>query len=180
MVEGVGHVVRRVEAGQNRVGAFDQDAGTAGIDGLVGDADHVADGRQIGLIHRLVGLGLAQHADVLVVFEDGVPGIDDPGDRRLGALGLADVASLACQPEHVVLAADLACDVNARFERSMAYLRSAGLFEVNAPSIVRGSSQSRGATISTKSPSPSRIFLTSAMPFLVLGQSRSAGTMSSS
>ncbi len=36
------------------------------------------------------------------------------------------------------------------------------------------------AMISTKSPSPSRIFLTSATPFLVLGQSSSAGTMSSS
>ena len=51
---------------------------------------------------------------------------------------------------------------------------------VNAPSIVRGSSQSRGAMISTKSPSPSRIFLTSATPLRVAFQSRSAGTTSSS
>src|SRR4051812_32285220 len=68
----------------------------------------------------------------------------------------------------------------ARFERSRAYLRSLALFEVKAPSTVRGSSQSRGATISTKRPSPSSIDLTAATPFRVLGQSRSAGTMSSS
>ena len=73
----------------------------------------MADGRQIGLVHRLVGLGLAQDADLLVVLEDRVPGVDDPGDGRLGVLGLADVGAFAGQPEDVVLAADLAGDVDA-------------------------------------------------------------------
>ena len=73
----------------------------------------MADGRQIGLVHRLVGLGLAEDADLLVVLEDRVPGVDDPGDGRLGVLGLADVRPLAGQPEDVVLAADLAGDVDA-------------------------------------------------------------------
>ena len=81
--------------------------------GLVGDADHVADGRQVRLVHRLVGLGLAEDADLLVVLEDRVPGVDDPADGRLGVLGLADVGALAGQPEDVVLAADLAGDVDA-------------------------------------------------------------------
>ena len=94
-------------------GALDQDARAARVDRPVRDADHVADGRQIRLVHRLVRLGLAQDADLLVVLEDRVPGVDDPGDGRPGALGLADVGALAGQPEDVVLAADLAGDVGA-------------------------------------------------------------------
>ena len=72
--------------------AFNQDAGTAGVDGLVGDPDHAADRRQVGLIHWLVGLGLTQDSDFAVVFQDRIPGVDDPGDRWLRALGLTDVA----------------------------------------------------------------------------------------
>ena len=71
--------------------ALDQDPGTRRVARLVGDADHVADRGKVGLVHRLVGLGFAQHADFLVVLEDRVPGLDDPGDGCLGALGFADV-----------------------------------------------------------------------------------------
>ena len=67
-----------------------------------------------------------------------------------------------------------------RRARSKAYLRSPASFDVKAPSTVRGSSQSRGAMISTNSPSPFKIRLTSATLFLVLAQSRSAGQISSS
>ena len=99
---------------------------------------------------------------------------------------LASLASRMYVPSRasqrtIVLAADLAGDVDARAWRGRGRTcgRSA-LLEVKPPSIVRGSSQSRGAMISTNRPSPSRIFLTAATPFSVLGQSRSAGTMSSS
>jgi len=47
-----------------------------------------------------------------------------------------------------------------RFRRSTAQARQSGSFEVNPPSMPRGSSQSRGATNSATSPSPSSSFLT--------------------
>ena len=93
------------------MGALDHDPRSARVDRLVGDADHVADGRQVGLVHRLVRLGLAEDPDVLVVLEDRVPGVDDPGDGRLGALRLAGIGPLAGEPEDVILAIDLAGDV---------------------------------------------------------------------
>ena len=101
----------------------------AGVDRLVGHADHVADRGQIRLVHRLVGLCLAQHADLLVVLEDRVPGFDDPRDGGLGALGLADVRPFTGQPQHVVLAADLAGDVDtaaSAIERILAVARVVG------------------------------------------------------
>ena len=95
------------------VRVFDQDARAFGVAGLVGDRHHVADGRQVDLVHGLVGLGLTQDPDVLVMLEDGVPGIDDSSNARPGVLGLADVRTLAGQPQNVVLAADLPSDIDA-------------------------------------------------------------------
>ena len=49
-----------------------------------------------------------------------------------------------------------------RLSRSIAQARQAGSFDVNPPSMPRGSSQSRGATNSATNPSPSSIDLTAA------------------
>ena len=43
-----------------------------GVGGAVGQAEEVADRRQVGLVHRLVRLHLAEDADVRVVLEHGV------------------------------------------------------------------------------------------------------------
>jgi hypothetical protein len=89
----------------------------------------VSDGRQVGLVHRLVGLGFAKDTDFLVVLENGVPGVDDAADGGSCAFGLADVGALACEPEYVILAADLAGDVDAAacaFERVPAIGRIVG------------------------------------------------------
>src|SRR6266481_6130097 len=70
-------------------------------------------GRQVGLVHGLVRLGLAEYPDLLVLLENDIPGVDNPSDGRLGVLGLADVRALARQPENIVLASDLAGKVDA-------------------------------------------------------------------
>ena len=101
--------------------------GTRRVDRRIGHAHHVADGGQIRLVHRLVGLGFAQNADFPVVLEDRVPGLDDPGDGGLGALGFADVGAFAGQPEHVVLAADLARDIDAAASAIEGVLAVAGV-----------------------------------------------------
>src|SRR5262249_14114418 len=64
-----------------------------------------------------------------VMLEDRVPGVDDPADRGPGVLGLADVSPLARQPEHVILATDLAREVGAppgTIQRVLALARVVG------------------------------------------------------
>lgn len=115
MVKRVRHVVGGVEPREERVRRFDEDSRSIGVDGFVGESDHMADGGEVCLIHRLVGFGLAEDADFGVVFEDGVPGVGDSSDRGFGVFGLADIGSFAGEPEDVVFAADRAGDVDASF-----------------------------------------------------------------
>lgn len=115
MVKRIRHVVGGVEPGEERVRGFDEDARAIGVDGFVREADHVADGREVCLIHRFVGFGFTENADLGIVFEDGVPGVGDAADRGFGVFGLADVGSFTGEPEDVVFAADRTGDVDAAF-----------------------------------------------------------------
>jgi len=55
--------------------------------------------RDVGLIHRLVGLGFDGDLDLGVVFEHVVDGLDQSIDRDLAVLGLANVRAFAREPE---------------------------------------------------------------------------------
>src|SRR5262245_15308163 len=80
----------------------------------------MAHGRTISLIHRLVWLHLPQNADVAIVLEHRIDGIDDTADRRDRILRFADVGSLPRQPQHHVAAAQRVGDV----DRSLGSLNS--------------------------------------------------------
>jgi hypothetical protein len=97
--EGKGHFVGGIEAGEDGVGGFDQAADAVGVAAAVGHGDGVANGGEVGVVHRLVGLGLDGDLDVLVVIQDGVDGVEQVFVGVDGVLGFADVGAFAGEPE---------------------------------------------------------------------------------
>ena len=65
----------------------------------------MAGGGQVSLVHRLIGLHLAQDADVFVVLKQGVDRFEDALSRGDWVLGLADVRPFTGQPQDEVAAA---------------------------------------------------------------------------
>ena len=121
---------------------------------LVADRQDVADRRQVGLVHRLVGLRLDDDADVLVVLEQRVDA--RRADAAYGVdrvLGLADVRALAGQPED-----DVRCPARGRcrwraWSGRWRTCARPGRWRCSRRRWSCGSSHSRGATNSAKSPS---------------------------
>jgi hypothetical protein len=60
----------------------------------------MADGRDVGDVHRFIGLGFDGDAHVLVVGQHFVDGLDQVIDAFAGVLGFAEVGTLAGEPEH--------------------------------------------------------------------------------
>ena len=74
--------------------------------------DRVTDGRDVGVVHRLVRLGLDHDADVLVVVEHLLHGVGDALGGDDGILGFADVGAFTGEPQHDVLGAEGLGDID--------------------------------------------------------------------
>lgn len=94
------HLVRGIKPGENRVRALDIYADARGIGAEVPQSDRVTGGGDVGLIDRLVGLGLNRNADGGVMGQHAVDGLDEILGRALAVLGFAHVGAFAGQPEH--------------------------------------------------------------------------------
>ena len=68
--------IGRIETGEDGVGRLDDAAHSLGILGELGDGQRVPGGGQVGVVHGLVGLWLDGQADLLVVLEHRVEGLD--------------------------------------------------------------------------------------------------------
>ena len=75
--------------GEDAVGTLDQHTRPRGIAGPIRQPHEVTDAGAVGLVHRFVGLHLADDADLGVVLEDVVDRRDDSSRRDLGVFGLA-------------------------------------------------------------------------------------------
>ena len=129
--QGVGHVVGRVEAGQDRVGRLDQHADARRLGGAVAQARKWPGvGRyawsigSFGFISPRMRMFLSYSSSALTASRMR----PDGGDR---VLGLADVGALAGQPQDDVLAAEGVGDVDGTLASARwRSLRSAALLEV--------------------------------------------------
>ena len=93
------------------MGGFNERAGAGGITSEGGDGEDVADGGDVGVVHRLVGLGLDGEADFRIVGEHGVEGFDEPVEGLPGAFSFAKVGALPREPQDEDVGAEFAGDV---------------------------------------------------------------------
>ena len=108
-----GHLIGGIEAGEDRVGGLDQAAHALRIDRLRADVQRVADGGDVGVVHRLVGFRLDGDFDVLVVVEHGVDRIEQPLVGVEGVFGFADIGAFSRGPQHDFLRTQFKRDVDA-------------------------------------------------------------------
>ena len=107
-----GHVVRRIEAGEDRVRRLDEDAATRRIVGEVPEGDRMAGGAGVGAVNRLIRLRLDRDADLLVVAEHAVEGLLELVDHRDRVLRLLAQRPLASKPEDDEVRAEDVRDVD--------------------------------------------------------------------
>ncbi len=105
--------VRRIQAGENGVGGFDEAAHPFRVARQLRDGQRVADGGDVGVVHRLVGLGLDGDADLPVVGQHLVQRLDQQLDAAPAVLGFAQVGAFARQPEDDQVRVEITGDVNA-------------------------------------------------------------------
>ena len=115
LAESAGEVdfIGRVESREDGVGGFDESADAFGIGGEIGDGQGMTDGRDVGDVHRFVGLRFDGDADVLVVGQHLVDRLDQVIDAFARVLGFAEVGALAGEPEHDEIGVHRLGDVDA-------------------------------------------------------------------
>ena len=94
------------------MGAFDERADAFGVASQLSEGERVADGGNIGVVHRFVGLGLDGEPGALVVGEHFIESLDEILDAAGSALGFADVGAFAREPEDDEVGAENFGDVN--------------------------------------------------------------------
>ena len=94
------------------MGRFDQAADPFGIAGQLRNRQSMADGGQIGVVHRLIGFGLDRQANVFVMRQHFVERRDEQLDAAPAIFRLALVGALAREPEHQQIRAEIIGDVD--------------------------------------------------------------------
>ena len=82
-----------------------------GVAREMGEGEHVADGRHVGVVHRLVGLRLDRQPNCRVVRQQDVQSFRQPLHAAAAVFGFAQISPLARQPEDDQVGAEGAGDV---------------------------------------------------------------------
>ena len=106
------HFVSGIQTSQDSVSGFQNCANTLGILRSSGNSHNVADGAAVGTVDRLIGLGLDQNLDLVVVGQHVVDGVDQLADLLNGVLGLSTQGAFTSQPQNDVLSAHSVSDVD--------------------------------------------------------------------
>ena len=101
-----------IQAGENGMGRFDQAADAFGIARQLRDGESMADGGDIGMVHRLVRLGLDGETDAFVVREHFVERFDEQVDAAAAVFGFAQISSFASEPENENIGAQIVGDID--------------------------------------------------------------------
>ncbi|MPN17113.1 hypothetical protein SDC9_164463 [bioreactor metagenome] len=80
------------------MGGFDQAAHAIRRIGQQPHGDGMSDGRDIGVVHRFVGLGFDHDPDVSVVIEHGLKRLGDAFGGHDGIFGFADIGAFTGEP----------------------------------------------------------------------------------
>lgn len=102
-----------IKSGQDAMGGFDERPDSFGIGSQLGDGQGMADGRNVGVIHRFIGLGFDGQAGTAIVSEHLVESLDEQFDAALSIFGFAQVSAFAGQPEHDQIGAEDSGDIQA-------------------------------------------------------------------
>ena len=109
------HFIGGRKVGEQGMRGFDQAADAFRRIGHQTHGDRVTDGRDVGVVHRFIGLGFDHDADVFVVVEHGLDRGSDAfgGDHRV--FGFADIGAFAGEPQHDIPGAERSGDIDGAF-----------------------------------------------------------------
>ena len=92
--------IGRIQPGEDGMGGLNEAPDPFRVAGELRDGERVTDGRQIGMVHRLVRLGLDRQADLPLVPQHLVQGLYDEIHAAPAVLRFAKISPFARQPQH--------------------------------------------------------------------------------